>query len=262
MASGATFADALAGAAAAARQGAPLLLTAPTSLPAATATELARLHPVHVYVLGGSAVVSDAVMAAVGSHTQPVAGAVTRLAGSDRYATATAISRAFAMPGVPTVMIATGENCPDGLAAGPAAAATDAPLLLVRRDSVPSATATELARLAPQRIVVIGSSGVISDVVASVLGGYATAGIERIAGVDRYATSAAVSARFFGPGVVAMYVATGQDFPDALAAGPAAAHWGGPLLLVRASSACLPQRRPSWLGCIPAPSSSRVGLGW
>src|SRR3972149_1259626 len=47
----------------------------------------------------------------------------------------------------------------------------------------------------------------------------------RLAGRDRYATAAAISAATFAPGVPVVYVATGLDFPDALA-GPAGG--GGP----------------------------------
>ena len=54
----------------------------------------------------------------------------------------------------------------------------------------------------------------------------------RVSGADRYATAAALSAATFGANVPVAYVATGANFPDALAAGPAAAHAGGPVLLV------------------------------
>jgi hypothetical protein len=55
---------------------------------------------------------------------------------------------------------------------------------------------------------------------------------ERIAGVDRYATAAAVSASAFSPGVAVAYVATGTSFPDALAGGAAAGLRDAPVLLV------------------------------
>lgn len=55
----------------------------------------------------------------------------------------------------------------------------------------------------------------------------------RIAGADRYATSAAASAQFptFAAGTGTVYIASGANFPDALSAAPAAAKLGGPLLL-------------------------------
>jgi spore germination protein YaaH len=64
VATGLNFPDALAGAAVAGSQGAPILLVAPGSIPAVTAAELARLQPGRIVVLGGTGVVSEAVAAA------------------------------------------------------------------------------------------------------------------------------------------------------------------------------------------------------
>ncbi|MER3418948.1 MAG: hypothetical protein C4343_07685, partial [Chloroflexota bacterium] len=57
--------------------------------------------------------------------------------------------------------------------------------------------------------------------------------VARLAGSDRYATAAAISAATFpSGGVPVAYVATGLNYPDALAGSVAAARAGGPLLLV------------------------------
>ncbi|HYD11117.1 MAG TPA: cell wall-binding repeat-containing protein, partial [Acidimicrobiales bacterium] len=58
----------------------------------------------------------------------------------------------------------------------------------------------------------------------------------RLAGVDRYATAAAVAHATFQPGVPVVYVATGLSFVDALPAGAAAAQRGGPVLLTARNS--------------------------
>ena len=58
----------------------------------------------------------------------------------------------------------------------------------------------------------------------------------RLAGADRYATAAKVSANSFAPGVPVAYIATGESFPDALSAGPVAGRKRGPILLVRHDS--------------------------
>ncbi|MFE6963808.1 cell wall-binding repeat-containing protein [Agromyces sp. NPDC057679] len=61
--------------------------------------------------------------------------------------------------------------------------------------------------------------------------------VSRLQGADRYATAAAISkASYPTPGVPVVYVAAGLEFADALAAAPAAAHKGGPLLLSATSS--------------------------
>jgi peptidoglycan-N-acetylglucosamine deacetylase len=56
---------------------------------------------------------------------------------------------------------------------------------------------------------------------------------DRAAGADRYATAAQLSRRLFGADAPVAYVATGEDHADGLAAGPAAARHGGPVLLTR-----------------------------
>jgi spore germination protein YaaH/putative cell wall-binding protein len=160
-----------------------------------------------------------------------------RLAGADRYATAAAVSRSSFAAGVPVAYIATGTSYPDALAGGPAAARAGGPMLLTTRNELPAATVTELARLRPSKIVILGGTSAVSAAVASRLATYATSGsVVRLAGADRYATAARVSAASFAPGVPVVYVSTGTSFPDALAGGVAAGRQGGPVLLVARSS--------------------------
>lgn len=66
-------------------------------------------------------------------------------------------------------------------------------------------------------------------------GGHISPDLQRLSGYDRYATATAVSQQF-EPGVPVAYVATGSNFPDALAAAAAAANLGGPLLLTPKNS--------------------------
>lgn len=71
----------------------------------------------------------------------------------------------------PTIMfVATGRNYPDAPAAS-AAAAGEAPVLLVSRDAVPDVVRDELARLRPYRIVLLGGEGAISASVADAVQG-------------------------------------------------------------------------------------------
>lgn len=56
---------------------------------------------------------------------------------------------------------------------------------------------------------------------------------ERLSGANRYATAAAVSRRYAGDGALRdIVIVNGQNFPDALGAGPIATRFGGPLLMV------------------------------
>jgi putative cell wall-binding protein/uncharacterized protein YkwD len=160
-------------------------------------------------------------------------GESVRVAGADRYATAAQLSAASYDPGVPVVFVATGANFPDALAAGPAAAHTGGPVLLVRPDEVPDATASELVRLQPGHVVVLGSSAVISSATVQEIARLTGAEVHRLYGSDRYATAAQVSAAHFAAGTPVVYVATGANFPDALAGGAGAGLDDGPILLVR-----------------------------
>jgi putative cell wall-binding protein len=162
------------------------------------------------------------------------AGSHTRLAGADRYGTAAAISAASYPAGVPVAYVATGADYPDALAAGPAASRGGGPVLLVTATRIPASTVQELQRLRPARIVVLGGPVAVSDGVLGALVPFAGGGgVQRLAGADRYATAAAVSAATFPAGVPVAYVTTGTAFPDALTGGVAAGREGGPLLLVQ-----------------------------
>ncbi|WKZ81654.1 MAG: cell wall-binding repeat-containing protein [Acidimicrobiia bacterium] len=230
LAVGTNYPDAQAGGPAAAAEGAPILLVQADALPYATRVELQRLAPQTVVVLGGPAAIADSVLTEV-SNTLPAAG-VTRRAGANRYATAVEISKAAFPDGATTVFVATGENFPDALVAAPAAIAAGGPLLLVPSGSLPSVVATEIQRLAPDRIVVVGGTVAVSPSVFTALQPLAPT-VERIEAPDRYQLSAAVSAATFPADTSTLYVAVGTDFPDALAGGPATYLSPGPVLLVK-----------------------------
>ena len=166
-----------------------------------------------------------------------VVGAVTasRFSGADRYATAVATSLAYYLPGVARVYVATGLNYPDALSAAPAAAHFASPLLLTTPGALPANVRAEIVRLNPAQIVVVGGSSVVSDAVFADL--TTIKPTVRLSGPDRYATSRAIATDAFGTNAPTAYLATGENFPDALSASPAAAHFAGPLLLVRGMAA-------------------------
>ncbi|MBW3659083.1 MAG: cell wall-binding repeat-containing protein [Actinobacteria bacterium] len=163
----------------------------------------------------------------------PVAGAessVERLAGGNRFATAVAVSQAQYPEGAPLTFIATGANYADALSIS-AAASGLGPVLLVERDRLPSETADELERLSPFGIVVVGGTAAISDQTMIAVARYAGRETRRIAGSNRFATAAEISQAAFETGSDVVFVASGHDFRDALAAAPAAAAFTAPMLL-------------------------------
>jgi hypothetical protein len=113
--------------------------------------------------------------------------------------------------------------------------------------------------------------GALYTLLPSIRAAVAAERIGRVAGADRYATAAAISAATFAPDRPLVYVATGATFPDALAAAPAAAAAGGPVLLVSptaipsAVAAELTRLRPGRIVVVGGPGavseSVRVALG-
>lgn len=228
IATGASFPDALAGSPAAAQANAPILLTDRLTLPTATANELARLSPSRIVILGGSGAVSDQVAGRLAAY----AGRVDRWSGSDRYATAAVVSQNTFSPRVPVAYVATGATFPDALSGGAIAGRNGGPILLTTANSLPGATAAELARLKPSKIVILGGTGAVSTGVADAMRRY-TGSVTRLSGADRYATSVEVSRASYGSaGSDAAFIATGANYPDGLAGGAVAALVPGPLLLV------------------------------
>lgn len=170
-------------------------------------------------------------------RVKPATPVVNRIAGANRYATAAALSASAYPSGATDVMVATGLSFPDALAGSAAAGMLGMPVLLTMPNEIPSQTSAELNRLNPQRIWVLGGTSVISEGVRAALVPYASSGqVTRVSGVDRYGTAAAISDRWYAPGVQAAFVAVGTSFADALAGAPAAALRDSPLLLVKSDS--------------------------
>jgi putative cell wall-binding protein len=171
----------------------------------------------------------------------PPGSTTARVAGSDRYATAIAVAKVAFPTHADTVYVATGENYADALAAAPAAAHDNAPLLLTHTKSLPSNVRLTIQALTPQRIVVVGGEGAVSKAVFDALRA-AVPGVTmvRVSGADRFETAYLLAQTTFTGPVTTAYIATGNDFPDALSASAAAGSHGGPVLLVKTVDPKLP----------------------
>ena len=221
LARGDAYPDALVGVPLAAARHAPMLLTHGTTLPTVTLTEIRRVLPTGgtVYVLGGT----DVVPASIGTQLAGLGYQITRYAGVDRFGTAVAVADALGDPS--TVLLASGLNFPDALAAGPAATAVHGVVLLTTGATLPSATAAYLTAH-PGTVYAIGGPAAAADPTA-----------QPLVRADRYATAATIAtiATTFFPAPTTVGIATGLNFPDALAGAAQLATAGGPLLLTTTS---------------------------
>lgn len=234
VASGADFPDALAAGPVAAYDVGPLLLVPKDGVvPASVRNELSRLDPFMISVAGGAGAVSSLVESQLKDHSE----FVFRASGRDRYETAAELAAGTDLEG--TVFIATGASFPDALGGSAAAGRLGGGLLLTRPTALPESTASELEYWQPTKVVVLGGTGVVStSVVNQIKSLVPGASVHRWAGNDRYATTAAISRGTYPQGSDVVYLASGADYPDALAGAPVAALEGAPLLLTRKE--CVP----------------------
>lgn len=168
----------------------------------------------------------DPVVAAIGAGVQ-------RLSGPSREATATRISGAGYLDGqAGAVVLARRDDFADALAGTPFAAQIDAPLLLTRPSALDPTTEAEIRRVLPAggTVWMLGGTNALQPAVATRL---ATLGYlpRRISGPTRFETAVEIAERMTG--VTSAFLTFGFNFPDALAAGPAAIVEGGVVLLTR-----------------------------
>lgn len=216
------FADALAGGPLAAANRGPVLLSPPNDAPQNVVEEAARVvHPGGtIYILGGPAAISPAVEAEFASTGL----IIHRLGGADRFGTAAAIAPKV-NPAPTEILLVSGLSHPDAVLAGAPAGHRRSPILLMAPGDVPPPTSTYLTAYAAARRVLIGGPAAVNDAAAR------SAGVqERVAGPDRYSTSAAVSEKFF-PGGNRVAMASGLRFQDALLASAEAGRDGYPVVL-------------------------------
>jgi putative cell wall-binding protein len=243
LASGEGFADALSVSAVAAQHSAPLLLSTSTSVPPVVADELKRLSPADVVIVGGEATLKPAVVSQL--QTLLPTATITRIAGNDRYEVSRNVisDPTFGAKTIAGFSIASGRVFPDALSATPAAHKTLSPVLLVdgRETAFTSAESALIASRPGVNVTFLGGANTISPTLSSSLegSGHPTS---RISGADRYFVSSAIAHRDF---VLAapmtadtVYIATGANYPDALAGGVLAALGQAPIVL--ATRDCIP----------------------
>ncbi len=236
IATGMNWPDALGGSSLAGALDGPILLVETNSVPTSVTAEITRLGADKAVILGGTAAVGAGVETAL--KTQLGAGDVRRISGSNRYATADAIAEeviALAGPGYDgTAFVATGAKFPDALGAAPLAAANAWPLFLA--DPVTGLSAgTKAAMTGVDEVLVLGGTAVVSTGVETYLNTeYGDANVERISGASRYETAAKIAdwgVANAGLGWNRVAIATGTNFPDALAGGVLQGQVGSVMLL-------------------------------
>lgn len=220
-----SYADALTASVLAKVMDVPIILNSSKAVSPETMFELNRLKASEVLILGGESSISSNVE----NQLKGLKLKVERLAGNDRYDTSTKVAElVFEKSGNNRqAVIASGENFPDALAIAPLAGKMNTPILLVKKDEISKEVSDFLMYKSIKKTFVVGGKTSIGDSVMAKLPRV----VERFAGHNRYETAEAI-ANYGYKDAQKIFVATGDDFADALAAGPMIANNESPLLLV------------------------------
>ncbi|AND16733.1 cell wall-binding repeat-containing protein [Rathayibacter tritici] len=251
VATGSNFPDALSAGPAAAKQGGPLLLVDRDSMSQVVRDELTRLKPKRIVVVGSALSVGDTLATELAGYAEN--RNLIRLGGVDRYDTSRQIIQYAFGGGSSKAWLATGEKFPDALGASAAAGSVDAPVILVN-GTLPQAdpiTKAIVSRLRVSTLTIAGSELSVSAGIQSSLTGPA---ITRIGGTDRYDTSEQLNRAAFRTAKT-VFLATGENFPDALSGATAAGYANSPLFAVQPT--CVPA---AVLNDIKASGATRVVL--
>lgn len=227
LATGQNPADALSAATLSPKYGkAPLLLTQSiANLLPEVKNEIVRLGTRKVIIVGGPGVISPTIE----KEIQGLNIETERLSGINRYETNQKILEKLG--DVNGVLLASGESYADALAAAPIAAANNWAIVLTPKESI---STSSLAYMKDKQIVVLGGEGVIYESIANTIRSQNGASkVVRLGGIDRYETLASML-WYFKDNIKSetVLVATGTNFPDAMAAAPLSINNKAPLILV------------------------------
>ncbi|MDO7881116.1 cell wall-binding repeat-containing protein [Salinibacterium soli] len=253
---GNNYPDALSAAPAAAIQEGLLLLTENGGLPANVRAEIVRQAPGEIIVVGGVNSVSTAVY----NDLRTIQPNIRRLGGSDRFeASRNIVADAFTGLNPSTAYIATGYNFPDALSASGAGGAFGYPVILVpgNASGVDSATLELLNSLGVTEIKIAGGPASVSNGILNSLK-VIDPTPTRLSGADRFEASANIALDAFGATSPSQaYIATGYNFPDALAGAPLAGGTSSPLIVV--PTTCIPAGTMSVLAQFGTSSITLLG---
>ena len=206
---------------------APILLNPTAKLDSRVGDEIKRLGAEEVIIVGGQDSVSEKVREDLKAYDADKN--VERIAGADRYGTSEMVAkRVVGITGKKnTGVVASGQVFPDALSVGTFASREGYPILLVKKDSVPSQIERAIKDLEINKTYIAGGTNTISKSTEAKLPNL----VERMAGSTRYETSVAIAKSKFGTSKEA-YIASGEEFADALVISPISGKFNRPTLLV------------------------------
>ena len=205
---------------------APILLNPTNKLDPRVAAEIKRLGAEEVIIVGGPDSISEKVRGDLKVYDKDKD--VERIAGVDRYGTSEMVARrVVGITGKKyTGVVASGQVFPDALSVGTFASRDGYPILLVKKDMVPNQVERAIKDLEIKKTYIAGGTNTISKLTEAKLPSV----VERMAGRDRYETSVAIAKSKFKDSRDA-FIASGEEFADALVISPVSGKYNRPTLL-------------------------------
>jgi SpoIID/LytB domain protein len=198
---------------------APIFLSKPGALEEATKSQIQKLHPSKIIIVGGTGSISGNVE----NQLRAITSNVERIGGTDRFEVSKLVAEK--MGSTTSAIVTNGLVFSDALAIAPYAAQNQIPILLTYNDKLPDSIKTALQ--GKSSTLIIGGTGSVNTEVEKQL-----TAPTRIGGADRYEVSANII-RQLGLNAETVFLSNGMTFADALTGSVLAAKQGAPLLLVK-----------------------------
>ncbi|MGL4731147.1 MAG: cell wall-binding repeat-containing protein [Clostridium sp.] len=225
LVTGMGFADALSATPLAAKYDAPVLLTQKNEIPENVINEINRLNPNKVIIVGGTSVIDTNVENSLNKFGRKI----ERISGLNRYDTSVKIAKEIGTKN--GVTVSYGLGFADALSIAPIAASLQMPILLTPKEAVAPEVKSFISENTISKSYIIGGTSAVSENVSKEFNN-----AERISGVNRFDTNANIFQKFSGNiSFDTAYVATGMNYPDALAGSALAAKTRSPLILTNGS---------------------------
>ena len=226
LASGENYADALTSGPLAKKYNAPILLTSKSSINAETIAEMGRLQANNIIIIGSEGAVYKSVATQLNT-----AGfsSITRIGGINRYETSTMVAAKLDKPSA--VVIVSGQDFPDALSVSSVASKLGYSIILSEKLGLSDSAKKYIVTNGIKKSYIIGGQAVLYPAIEKQV-----TDPVRLAGVNRYETNLAVLKAFEGEfNYDNIFVATGNNFADALAGGALASKSSSPMILVGSS---------------------------
>ncbi|MDO5689419.1 MAG: S8 family serine peptidase [Tissierellia bacterium] len=206
----------------------PLLLTEDNRLNPETFAEIQRLNPEKIIIVGGERYLPETFR----EQLSAAGYTVERIHGENRFATSLEIAKAVDEEvDFTEIFLVNGFKDADAISIAGTAGALKQPILLMDGMQLSGELIQWMAEAGIKKVTAIGGNATIPDSVQTQL---EEMGLEfgRFGGANRFGTSLSIN-RFFYPQAAEVFVANGNGIVDALSAGPIAALYGRPMLLVQ-----------------------------